>query len=110
MRFSRTIVSSLAIAALITLPVQANNRQDHDGNQPVRHLLLISVDGLHGPRPHQLRRLSSKFHARTVEPARYHLYEQFHIAALGFFSGPRLARHRRFPGHHGPVVRRHLQS
>jgi len=51
MHFVRKFFSSLIIAALVVLPVRANDRsddhQDHDGGQSVQHVLLISVDGLH---------------------------------------------------------------
>ena len=46
MHFFRTLVSSLLAASLLALPVSANH-QDHDGGKSVRHVLLISVDGLH---------------------------------------------------------------
>ena len=47
----RKFFSSLIIAALVVLPVRANDRgedhQDHNGGRSVQHVLLISVDGLH---------------------------------------------------------------
>ncbi len=51
MHFVRKFFSSLIVAALVVLPVRANDHGEdhggHDGGQSIRHVLLISVDGLH---------------------------------------------------------------
>ncbi len=47
MNFIRKIVSLFAVVALVTLPVVANGQQGRDNDMRVRHVLLISVDGLH---------------------------------------------------------------
>jgi len=50
MELFRKIVSSFAVAALVSLPVSApasaNGHDDHDG-RGIRHVLLISIDGMH---------------------------------------------------------------
>lgn len=47
MHHFRKVVLSFFVAALVTFPVQTNGQQDGDNDRPVRHVLLISVDGLH---------------------------------------------------------------
>ena len=47
MNFFRKMVSLFAVVALVTLPVVANGQQGRDNDLRVRHVLLISVDGLH---------------------------------------------------------------
>jgi hypothetical protein len=50
MELFRKIVLSFAIAALISLPVTAPasaNRHDDQGGGGIRHVLLISIDGMH---------------------------------------------------------------
>src|SRR5579862_1753286 len=50
MELFRKIVSSFAVAALVSLPVSApasaNGHDDQDGRN-IRHVLLISIDGMH---------------------------------------------------------------
>jgi hypothetical protein len=46
MRLFRTLTLSLLAASLLALPAKANH-EDHRGGRDVRHVLLISVDGLH---------------------------------------------------------------
>jgi hypothetical protein len=52
MQFARVLLSSVLAASLLTLPLPARAGGDGNGetpltNQPVQHVLLISVDGLH---------------------------------------------------------------
>lgn len=50
MELFRKIVSSFAVAALVSLPVSAPasaNGHNDPGGQPMHHVLLISIDGMH---------------------------------------------------------------
>jgi Type I phosphodiesterase / nucleotide pyrophosphatase len=46
MELFRKIVSSFAVAALVSLPVSARGRDDQGGSG-IRHVLLISIDGMY---------------------------------------------------------------
>jgi len=47
MEFLRKLTASLAAASLLILPVQARADQGHSHGPEIRHVLLISIDGMH---------------------------------------------------------------
>src|ERR1700680_1436868 len=49
MHLVRTIVTSVMAGSLLLLPIQAQEREGQAGKSgnPIQHVLLISVDGLH---------------------------------------------------------------
>jgi type I phosphodiesterase/nucleotide pyrophosphatase len=47
MQFVRAIFSSVLAASLLMLPVQARGDHGQDSQREIRHVLLISIDGMH---------------------------------------------------------------
>ncbi len=99
MRIIQAVLSPVLAASLLLAPMQASAGQDPIGESKntVKHVLLISVDGLHAL---DLSNYVTTHHDSTLGAALHqwsYLHERFHFDAVGFFSRPRCACHWRTP-------------
>jgi hypothetical protein len=106
----RTLYGMAAGLALVaaSFGASADNEIAETGHQ-VKHVLLISVDGLHALdlTNYVATHGDSTLSALSRQGITY--TNKFHQHAVGLVPRARIPGYRRFADHHGAVVRRHLQ-
>ena len=75
----------------------------------VKHVLLISVDGLHALDLSNYVATHPDSTLAKLESSWSDLQQQFDIVSIGFISRAGLAGHGRIARHYRPLVRRYLQ-